>query len=110
MGRTVREFTFDNNDFWDIIKAWALAKRFDLKEKNDDNTQKTYTKPVTIAKDLFYVSFQKKGKDIRLEAYFKDRLFGGEKSIDPNFAGFATKNKCRDLLKELMLLLDQPPI
>jgi hypothetical protein len=110
---SVREFQYDKDEFFEIVRAWALSTNFEVKEKRDD--YRLYHKSGFGIGGHAWLVAQHDGKVAHLEAWLGPQNDGnfmtGEKiSLENAFVGALPRAQYREIFNKLLDVFEEPRI
>ena len=123
-GRTVREFTFDGDDFWQTAEEWATSHDYDgtrLRRAKSGEEERAFLKTSggMAIESSRTVRLVKSGNRVRLEAWIDNSLgtrlltlfiLPEEVGIEPGgIKLFQVRRSMRKAVNDLLTRLNQPP-
>lgn len=112
-GKTsVREFQYDKDEFFEIVRAWALSANFEVKEKGD-NYRLYHRRGFGSDRGSGWLAAQHDGKIAQLEAWLGSRDEGngitkGRMSLEKAIMGGLPKAQYRAIFNKLLDLFEEP--
>jgi hypothetical protein len=113
---SVRKFQYAKDEFFEIVRAWALSFDFEIKEKKDDF--RLYHKNGFGAGVHGWLLAQHDGKVAHIEAWLgprdeqkKSLFFNGEKmSLENSFSAGLPRAQYREIFNKLLDAFEEPRI
>jgi len=112
---TIREFQHDKENFFEIVRDWALSANFEIKEKRDNYRLYHFNNLVGVGVHGWLIA-EHNGQVARLEAWIGPRENGnfmkGEKMSlhENNFVGIVARKHYKTIFNRLLDVLEEPRI